>query len=221
MEKRSLFKTFFGTKKQNKSQHTRLEMLNNYMPVFTPTNKYLDSSIVKSCINVIATHVSKFEIVHKQYKDDNIRVVNGDINFLLQHRPNPLNTPSQFLYKIAYNLLAYNNAFVYMARDEENMIKGFYPITSNNYELLEDANGTIYLRFNFLANNKSYEIPYSDLIHIRKMYSNNEIFGDNNDSLKSPVSASNTALQGIDNAIKSTAGLRGIIKFTNNILKRF
>ncbi len=219
MEFRNLFKTYFGIKKQQKSEHTKLQMLNGFTPVFTNLDRYTDSSIVKTCVNTIATHVSKFEMVHRRYVDDNILTINGDINYLLQHRPNPINSPSQFLYKIAAMWSMYNNAFVYIHKDKQGYIKGFYPITASQYELLEDKSGTIYLKFIFSANNQTYELPYNELIHIRRMYNKHEIFGDNNDVLKTAVNTANTALQGIDNAIKSTAGLKGIIKFSQNILK--
>ncbi len=223
MEFKSLFKNIFKTDKQEKSTHQRLQMLNDFTPVFYPS-KIEDSIAVQSCIRTIATHCSKFEMQHKQYvmdkvsKSQTIRQVNGDINYLLQYKPNPINVPSQFLYKVVSNLLMNNNSFVYIDKDKEGMITGFYPITSQSYELLEDEKGTIFLRFVFL-NNQTYELPYQDLIHLRMNYQTKEIFGDSNYGLKSSVNASNVARQGIENAIKSTAALRGIIKFSNAILK--
>lgn len=220
MEKRSLFKQIFGTEKQKPSTKQRLKMLNSFNPVFTTSNRIDQSSIVKSCVDTIATHVSKFEMVHRQYGKDTIREVNGDINFLLKYRPNPTTSPSQFLYKIAWEWAMYNNAFVYIQKDKDGLIKGFYPINATKYELLQDASGNnIILRFVFAANNQTYELPYNELIHIRRMFGSNDIFGEENKSFIKAVEANETATQGISNAIKATAGLRGIITFTNSILK--
>ncbi len=220
MEKRNLFKQIFGISKQNKSNHQRLQMLNEFNPVFSTRNNISDSSLVKACVNTIATHASKFEMVHMIYEKKVIQTQNGGINYLLQHRPNPINTPSQFLYKIAYNYAMYNNAFVYIHRNKDKNIVGLYPISANSYELLQDANGNnMYLRFNFAANNQTYELPYNELIHIKRVYGTNEIFGDNNNVLQNAVDANETATQGITNAIKATAGLRGIIKFEQSVLK--
>lgn len=220
MEKRNLFKEIFGISKQKKSNHQRLQMLNAFNPVFNTRNKINESSLVRSCVNTIATHASKFEMVHMIYDKKVVQVDNGGLNYLLQHRPNPINTPSQFLYKIAYNWAMDNNAFVYVHRDKNNDVVGLYPITANSYELLQDANGNnMYLRFNFAANNQQYELPYNELIHIKRFYGSNEIFGDTNSVLQNAVDANETATQGITNAIKATAGLRGIIKFEQSILK--
>lgn len=217
MEKRSLFEMIFKKKKQTVARKERVQLLNDYSASFytTDVNK---SAVVQSCINAIATHASKFEMIHKKYKGNQISEINGDINFLLQHRPNPLNSPSQFLYKIIYNLYAQNNSFVYIDKDDEGMIRAFYPIVAQNYELLEDVQGTLYLKFNFI-NGQTYELPYEEIIHVRRMYNKREVFADNNDILKMSVDASNTALQGIENAIKSTASIRGLIKYTNGMLK--
>lgn len=217
MEKRSLFKTLFKTTKQKVPQVQRLQLLNNYSPSFY-TTKIADSNVVQSCINTIATHASKFMIVHKQYYNNNIREVNGSINYLLQHRPNPINNTSQFIYKIVFNLYKDNNSFVYIDRDSDGMITGFYPITATSFDLLENESGTIYIRFNFV-NGQNYVFKYDELIHLRRFYNNHEIFGDSNSSLTMPVNASNTAIQGIENAVKTTAGLRGIIKYVNGMLK--
>ena len=223
MEFRSMFKNIFKVSKQKKSTHERLQMLNDFNPVFYPST-IEDSIAVQSCIRTIATHCSKFDIQHKQYtydkvsKSTKVYKIVGEINYLLQYRPNPINVPSQFIYKIVSNLLMNNNSFVYIDRDEDDMIKGFYPITAQSYELLQDAKGTVFLRFVFL-NNQTYELPYTDLIHLRMNYQNKEIFGDTNRCLKGSVNTSNIARQGIENAVKSTASLRGIIKFTSSILK--
>lgn len=218
VKKRGIFQSIFGVKNQVAKVSTQLEQLNSFTPTFynTPVN---NNDIVNACIDCIARHISKFEIMHKQYKnnDDVIRI-NGDINYLLGHRPNPLMNTNQFLYKIASNLMYYNNSFIFIAKDKDGMIKGYYPISANSYELLQDESNTIYLQFNF-GNGKTYQLPYNDLIHLKRFYNKGEIFGDGNNNLKYAVNTNNTAIQGIDNAVKSTASLRGMIKYVNGMLK--
>ena len=111
-----------------------------------------------------------------------------------------------------------NNSFVYIAKDKDGMITGFYPITASSYELLQDNSDTIYLQFDF-ANGKTYQLPYMDLIHIKRFYNKGDIFGDKNINLKYAVNSNNTAIQGIDNAIRSTSSLRGMLKYVNGMLK--
>lgn len=177
VNKRSLFKNIFGIKNQVQKVTTQLEQLNSFTPTFYTTN-VSNNDIVNACIDCIARHISKFEIMHKQYKnsDDVIRIT-GDIDYLLGNRPNPLMNSNQFLYKIASNLFYQNNSFVYIAKDKDGMITGYYPITASSYELLQDESETIYLQFNFV-NGKTYQLPYNDLIHIKRFFNKGEIFGD-------------------------------------------
>jgi hypothetical protein len=99
------------------------------------------------------------------------------------------------------------------------MITGFYPIEAQAYELLQDEKGKIYLDFSFISG-QEYILPYEELIHLRRFYDSHDIYGDTNSSLQAPIEVANTAMQGIDNAIKTSSYLRGILKFTQNMLKQ-
>lgn len=214
---RGMFKTVFGINRQTPKVTTQFEELNSFNPTFYKTN-IKNSDLVNACVDCIARHVSKFEISHKKYKNENdVSNVKGDIDYLLSHRPNPLMNTTQFLYNIASTLEIEHNAFVYIAKDNDGNITGFYPIKALSYQLLQDNSNTIYLQFNF-ANGKTYQLPYVDLIHLRKFF-NGEIFGESNSNLSVAVNTNNTAIQGIDNAVKSTASLRGLIKYVNGMLK--
>jgi HK97 family phage portal protein len=146
------------------------------------------------------------------------RTIYGNINFLLQHQPNPIMSTYDFLYKIFSNLFTENNAFVFIKKDERGNILGFYPIMALNYDLLQDTTGSIYLQFQFI-NGQIYTLPYEELIHLRKFYNKHDIYGDANKVLKTDLETVHTASEGIKNAIQTTSFLRGILKYTNTMLK--
>ena len=156
---------------------------------------------------------------HILESNGNVTLQNGEIEFLLSKNPNPLMNTYDFLYKIITLLYKNNNAFVFIQKDKDGMITGFYPIEANSYELLQDKNDDIYLQFKFI-NGQQYIIPYEEIIHLRRFFENHEVYGDTNESLKIPIEVANTAMQGIDNAIKTSSYLRGILKFTQNMLKQ-
>jgi len=58
-----------------------------------------------------------------------------------------------------------------------------------------------------------------ELIHLRLFYNKHDIFGTNSNVLKPELQASLTASEGIANAIKTSNNLKGILKFTNSMLK--
>lgn len=222
-EKRSLYEVIFGKKEQQNKQgmnNTYLKMLNSYTPIYTAVGKeYSDFFIIKTCINTIATHGAKMLPKHIKVENGNVTNINGKINYILSQRPNPIMNTYDFLYKVITLLYKENNAFIFVQKDESGMIIGLYPIEAGAYELLEDENNEIYLNFRFINGNE-YIIPYEEIIHLRRFFDKHEIYGDTNVSIKNPVEVANTAMQGIDNAIKTSSFLRGILKFTQNMLRQ-
>lgn len=216
-ERRSLFSTIFGNKKQTEITKTQLQMLNSYNAQFTTLgNDTYDSKVARQCIDRIATHCAK--LIPKHIKDSISNNIKGDINFLLQNQPNPIMTKFDFIYKTVSMLYTDSNAFVFIAKDKTGYITGFYPILATNYDLLEDATGKIYLQFKFV-NGKEYTLPYLELIHLRLFYNKHDIFGTNNKVLKTDIDTAHTASEGIKNAIKTSNNLKGILKYTNSMLK--
>lgn len=217
-EKRNLFSMFFGKKKeQTQITETQLQMLNSYNPVFTTINgNTYDSKVARQCIDRIATHCAK--LIPKHIKESIANPIKGDINFLLQNEPNPIMTKFDFLYKTISMLYTDSNAFIYIAKDGQGMITGFYPVLALNYDLLQDITGTIYLQFQFI-NGQTYTIPYLELIHLRLFYNKHDIFGTGNQVLKTDIETAHTASEGIKNAIKTSNNLKGILKYSNSMLK--
>lgn len=217
-EKRSLFQLIFGNKKEKVNiSDTRLEMLNSYNPVFTTLdNNTYESKVARECIDRIATHCAK--LIPKHIQDSIGNHIKGEINFLLNNEPNPIMTKFDFIYKTISMLCTDCNAFIYIAKDKDGFITGFYPILAISYDLFQDNVGNIYLKFKFV-NGQEYYLPYLELIHLRLFYNKHDIFGTNNKILKTDIDTAHTASEGIKNAIKTTNNLRGILKYSNTMLK--
>jgi len=216
MERRSLFETIFGKKETLKEMNT-YKVLNGYEAFFSLWGKNVyDSKVARTAIDRIATHASK--LTPKHIKNDVNHPIKGDINFMLQNRPNEIMNTYDFIYKIVSQLYTYNNAFVFIKKDSNGMIKGFYPILSYEDKLYQDKKGNVFLRFKFV-NNKSYTLPYNDLIHLRRFYNEDDFWGDGNKVLNTDLETAHTSSEGIKNAIKMSNSLKGILNFTNAQLK--
>ena len=216
-EKRNLFNMFFGKKQQTQVTTTQLEMLSSYNARFTTLNSNTyESKVARQCIDRIATHCAK--LIPKHIQDTISNNIKGDINFLLQNEPNPIMGTYDFIYKLISMLYTDSNAFVYIAKDSTGFITGFYPVLALDYNLLQDEKGNIYLQFKFI-NGQTYTIPYLELIHLRLFYNKEDIFGTNSKVLKTDLETAHTASEGIKNAIKTSNNLKGILKFTNSMLK--
>lgn len=220
-EKRSLFNIVFG-KKEDKQltdniTQTQFQLLSGWNTQFStlPEGTY-NSKVARQAIDRIATHCAK--LVPKHIQGNITNNIKGDINFLLSNQPNPLMNTFDFIYRIISLLYTDCNAFVYIAKDKTGFITGFYPVLATTYELLQGADGTMYLQFDFV-NGQTYTIPYLELIHLRLFYNRNDVFGMSNRVLQTDLNTANTVAQGIDKAIKTTSNLKGILQYENSMLK--
>lgn len=220
-EKRSLFNIIFG-KKEDKQltdniTQTLFQLLSGWNSQFStlPEGTY-NSKVARQVIDRIATHCAK--LVPKHIQGNITNNIKGNINFLLSNQPNPLMNTFDFIYRIISLLYTDCNAFVFIAKDNTGFITGFYPVLATTYELLQGADGTMYLQFDFV-NGKTYTIPYLELIHLRLFYNRNDIFGMSNRVLQTDLNTANTVTEGIDKAIKTTSNLKGILQYENSMLK--
>lgn len=217
-EKRGLFETIFGKKtKETKKELSSYKVLKGNEALWSGYGKKTyDSKVARTAINAIATHAAKLTPKHIQNNITNH--IEGEIDYLLRNRPNPIMTTFDFIYKITSQLYAENNAFVFIAKDSSGMITGFYPIMSYEDRLLQDRSGNIYLRFKFI-NGKEYTLLYRELIHLRRFYNEDDFWGTSNRVLDPDLKTAHTSTEGIMNAIKVTNGLKGILNYTNAMLK--
>jgi HK97 family phage portal protein len=218
---RSLFNMIFGKQKQEQptGEYTQLKLLNGWLPVFSPfgQNAYA-SDVVRSAIDTIARNGAKLTPKHIRRANGQIMPIHDNIEDLLRVQPNPYMNAYAFYYKIITQLYLQNNAFVFIDYDSVGNINGFYPVNPIYLNLVE-FNGEIYAKFLFLSGD-TIVLPYTDLIHLRRFYNDHDFYGQPNDTaIMQTLDVLNTINQGIENAIQSSASLRGILKFTQSMLK--
>lgn len=217
MERRSIFDRVFGRYNTPNQDYTRLQMTNGYTPTFTSfgDNAY-QSDVVRATIHAIATHGAKLKAKHIRRVNGQVQEMDSVIETLLSVRPNPYMNSFDFLYKVITQLYLKNNAFILIQTEGFNVV-GFYPIPANNLTMLEYKN-EMYCKFKF-NNGKELTVPYSQVVHLRRFFNENDIYGDSNSALYPTLELLHTTSEGISNAVKSSAHLRGILKFTTAMLK--
>lgn len=201
------FLDFFRPLKSVKE--ARWKEIGAYTAMFSPfgTDMYR-SDIVRSCIRPLAEHTSKANAVS----------TNKNIERILNISPNMYMNGKAFLYKIRTQLELRNTAFIYIHRDDKGAVKGFYPVPYLSYEGI-DYNGRLYIKFTFKGDAvQSLVLPWEDLAVLRKDYNEKDIGGDDNSPIIQTLDLINTTNQGIANAVKATANLRGILKSTKAML---
>lgn len=187
--------------------------------------KLYQSDIVRACIKPRTKAIGK--CVAKHIRTTITETENGqqkkievnplvNIRFLLEE-PNQYMTGQMLQEKVANQLSLNGNAFILILRDGNGVPTGLYPLPVTSIEAKYDESGALWLKCTF-ENGKIDTFSYDDIIHIRDDYYSNDLFGDSpQGALTSVMDAVNMADQGMKNAIKNSAVVRWLLKFTSSM----
>lgn len=216
MEFRNLLSTIFGNNKPPINLENA-QLINSFNSLITNYNsKIYNDLTVRSCVDTIARHVSKLKPVHIIKDEDGRHLQSTTINSLLNSRPNIYMSTADFLYKVTSQLLYYGNAFIFLQKDTQNNIIGFYPIDFATCELKE-VNNALYLKFNFYTG-KTIAVPYTDIIHIRRNFSSHDFLGqDAYQPLQETLSNLFKARRSISNKVENSGKISGVLKIKGNV----
>lgn len=210
-ERRSLREIIFGGAGQ-KREVTQLQVLSGYAPVFTPwENRPYEADAVRAAVDAIARNAAKLRAKHVRRTQGEVVVVEDRIERLLSQRPNQKMSAYDFLYKLTTTLMIDNNAFAYPVWDGVNLI-AVWPINPVFAEFVEDQSKAIFLRFYF-SDGGNVVLPYDQVIHLRRHFYNNDALGEPNTPINAALKAVHTTNEGLAQAIKTSASLRGILKY--------
>lgn len=183
--------------------------LGTYSATFSAFGKDVYASeIVRSCIRPISEHTSKATAKCKDKR----------LEYILNHSPNIYMNGKSFLAKVRTKLEIKNTAFIYIERDDTGKVIGFYPVPFSYFEALEYEN-KLFIKFHFSGDAATeLVLPWEDLAVLRKDYNDSDISGDDNTAILNTLELIHVTNQGVANAVKATANLRGILKSTKSML---
>ncbi len=207
----NLFKNLLNRFKAIKRSFSNWKEFGRYVSIFSPIGSdAYKSDIVRACIRTLAKHTAKANPICSDAK----------IERILKLRPNLYMNGKAFLEKCRAMYELTNNLFILIVRDDpKNSTKpvGFYPVPYRSFEALMSPSGELYIKF-YLLNGKELIAPWADLAVLRKDYISSDIAGEDNTPILDTLELINVSNQGISNAIRSTANLRGIIKSNKSML---
>lgn len=211
---------FFKKDKQQAQRVSGYQMVVDQGNGFYAWNGDLyQSDIVKSAMRPKVQAIGKAMAKHIRKGEGTNLKVNPEpyIRFLLEE-PNEIMSMQMLLEKMANQLELNGNAFALIIRDSNGLPAAIYPIVANQVEMVKSDQGILLIRFSSV-NGKIYLFKYSDVIHLRKDYNNNEYFGDSlAPSLAPLMEIVTTTDQGIVKAIKNSNVIRWLLKF-NQVLR--
>ena len=214
------------SRKKKQGANTELKVLNNIKLPFIPFgDNVTKSDVVMICIDRVASQCAKLKIRYiKQDKNGIETEKTGDLSFILRNKPNEVMTPFQFLYKTVTLLLMNDNVFIYPKYNNITLkIEALYPLNPIVVEPIIDGGNNYYLKFYF-EDGTNYILPYENVIHLKRFYGKNDIFGGSSssgdhDALLKTVRINDSLLQGVESAMLSSFQIKGILKL-NGLLNK-
>lgn len=175
------------------------------------------SDIVRSAIRPKSRAIGKAVAKHIRQAPEGIRVNPEPYMRFLLEEPNPNMTGQMLQEKLITQLELNNNAFAWIQRDGNGYPMAIWPITATSSEAIQNSAGEVFLRF-ILKTGRSVTFAYSDVIHLRKDFNQNEIFGDSPATALTPLmEIVTTTDQGIVKAIRNSNVIKWLLKFNNSL----
>jgi len=211
-EGRGLFKTIFGNIHElfAPGRYAQYQLLSSWNSAFSSfSGNAWEIATVRAAVDAFARNAAKVLPRHIRRTDGRREDVGDNINALLQFRPNPYMTAFAFYYRLAAQYCVDNNAFIYPVWDG-GCLTALYPVNAASVELVEKG-GDMYARLIF-ATGDAYTCLYEDLIHIRRHYRDNDIFGDSNKPLLPILKTANAFNQSMGKFAELVTVIRGLLK---------
>ena len=183
--------------------------------------KLYQSDIVRACIKPRTKAIGKMVAKHiRESKTEGGKEIAVNpvpyIRFLLEE-PNEYMTGQMMQEKVSNQLALNGNAFILIIRDAFGLPVGLYPIPCIGVEAKYENENNLELKF-YYPNGKYSQFPYSEIIHIRDDYVDNDIFGESpGPALTQLMNVITTIDQGIINAIKNSGIVKWLLKFTSSL----
>ena len=207
---RGLFEAVFGKRPTSGSSLPAFRLLSSYDSSFTPFNgRAWDIGTVRAAVDAWARNAAKIQPRHIRRAGGRRETVHNSLERILQVRPNPYMTAYAFYYRVAAQFIVYNNAFILPVFDG-GKLTALYPINASRVDLVEDMGG-MYARLTFATGNV-YTVPYEHLVHLRRHYLDNDIFGDDNRPLLPALETADAFNKSMSKFARLVSVIRGILE---------
>ena len=198
-----IFEKIFGKREPAAALKAKatFQLLEGYTPMFqTWAGSIFESDLIRAALDAHGRHAAKLQ--------PNIQgSAQKSLQSKLRIQPNEFQTWGQFLYRTAVVLYCRNTAFTVPVTGEYGETTGIIGIVPDSWEVVEYG-GQPYIRFSLAYGTKKAAVELSRCGILTRYQYKNELFGENNDALKSTLDLIKMQQQGIQEGIKNGASYR-------------
>ncbi len=159
--------------------------------------------VVRAAIRPFAKAAGKLEGRHlKTDKEGNAQ--SGEVYMrMLLEEPNALMSGQMLQERLAWHYMLDGDAFALVQRDGRGYAIGIFPLFQLGVDAFYSTDGRLFLRFH-LKNSKTLDVPYEDVIHLRRDYMDSDVFGCQdakvlNRALDVIVASDNSVIKAVEN----------------------
>ena len=198
-----IFEKIFGKGSGGAVQLAReqFKLLDGYTPSFrTWQGSIFESELIRAAIDAHGRHAAKLSPVIQGTAKPNLRS-------RLEYQPNQFQTWPQFLYRTTAILYAKNTSFIAPVLGEYGETNGIISIAPESWELV-DYQGEPYIRFIFDGGKQKRAVELWRVGILTRYQYRSDLFGSDNDALRSTLDLIEIQRQGVEEAIKNGASYR-------------
>jgi len=138
----------------------------NYSGVSISAESILGNPTVYRAVNLVAGSCAKIPVHIYRYTSDGREKASALPQYnLLLRQPHPLYSAYSFKHALFSNALIFGNAYAYILRNEFATPQSLLLLDSRATQIQTSNDGNI--SYHTTINNKSYAIPFSDILHIK------------------------------------------------------
>ena len=171
------------------------------------------SDVFLSAIHAIANHASKMTISHIVQSNGTQTPGDQQLNQMLGLQPNPVSTAAEFIYKCASLYWSDPNLFIFLERLPSGSVIALWPLKPTSAQFVKDQSDSLYIKFMF-ASGQTVILPYSDIVHIRRIFHSSDLLGDSNTAILPAVELSTVQTAGLRKNIDTAGTIKGIISYS-------
>lgn len=203
---------FHPRKQQDDGRLTYSQLVSLFDKTFEADERADMNATFVSGVNAHAAFFS--EIQPSVYKDNVKSDIRSGLNYLLQVRPNPLDTAPAFWQRVDTRLLYNNFSLIWIQRSDIDYWTptAFWLIDSDDgdFRIGRAADGRLWLRFR--VNGQVYHCPSDDVIILQREISPTEIITGRSKALTKIFSVIDTSYSGLEKAVVQSMVLRFIVQ---------
>lgn len=153
-------------KKEEVTAAQIIDLLNQGAPLGFFGRELYNIPEVRTAINFVAEKIGSVPFYHARADSEgNAQLIDDRLQYVLEVRANPYQSPQVFWTYVATRLMMHNNVFIYPDWNDRGEVQALYTLPFTQFDFQQSEDGQIVIHFPYA---KNYDFYYDDIIHLQR-----------------------------------------------------